>query len=64
MLLKLRCLQKTRAQNIEIWPNGRHFRDDEGFFEIAEIYLLNLYFGMNSELEAGPLIVCAKKTPH
>ena len=30
VLSKLGCLQKTKAQNIEIWPNGEHFRDDEG----------------------------------
>ena len=24
-------MQKTRAQNIEFWPNGRHFRDDNIF---------------------------------
>ena len=25
VLSKLGCLQKTRAQNIDIWPNGGHF---------------------------------------
>ena len=31
VLSKLGCLQKTRAQNIEIWTNGGHFCDDKGF---------------------------------
>ena len=29
-LSKQGCLQKIRAQNIQIWPNGGHFHD---FFE-------------------------------
>ena len=44
VLSKLGCLQKFRAQNIEIWPNGRHFRDDEGFLRISENLFLKFIF--------------------
>jgi hypothetical protein len=37
--------KKTRAQNIEIWPNGGHFRDDEGFLRLPRIFLKKLFFG-------------------
>ena len=33
VLWKLRCLQKTRAQNIEIWPNGGHFPKKKNFWD-------------------------------
>ena len=26
-------MQKTRSQNIEFWPNGGRFRDDNKFFQ-------------------------------
>ena len=44
VLSKLGCLQKTRAQNIEIWPNGGHFRDDEGFLRLLRIFLKKFIF--------------------
>ena len=28
--------KKTRAQNIEFWPNGGHFRDDQNFQKIFQ----------------------------
>ena len=26
---------KIRAQNIDIWPNGGHFRNDKGFLRLS-----------------------------
>ena len=45
VLSKLGCLQKTRAQNIDIWPNGGHFCDDEIFLRFPRIFFKKLFFG-------------------
>ena len=44
LLSKLGCLQKTRAQNIDIWPNGGHFCDDDDIFEIVENFFFKFIF--------------------
>ena len=35
--IRLGCLQKTRAKNIEFWPNDERFCDDKKF----QIFLKN-----------------------
>ena len=45
VLSKLGCLQKTRAQNIEIWPNGGHFHENEEFLRLRRIFEKKLFFG-------------------
>jgi len=44
VLSKLGCLQKTTAQNIDIWPNGGHFRDEEGFLRMPTNFFKNFIF--------------------
>ena len=42
--IKIRVFaKKIRYQNIEFWPNGKHFRDDKKMSEISEI-CRELYF--------------------
>ena len=48
VLSKLGCLQKTRAENIEIWPNGGHFRENEEFLRLRRIFFF-YYFSANIE---------------
>ena len=38
-------MQKTRAQNIEFWPNSGHFRDDRSEGKISEIFLKIRFLG-------------------
>ena len=46
-------MQKTRAQNIEFWPNGGHFRDDQNFqkkiqkFDFSVIFEIFLNFSFD-----------------
>ena len=49
--LIFQCLEKTRAQNSDIWPNGRHFGDDEGFPKWKRLFAGTLM--ANKNLFAG-----------
>ena len=47
--IKIRMFAKTRAQNIEFWPNDGHFYDDQIIFEISKkiskfLFLVNFLF--------------------
>ena len=37
--IKIRMFAKTRAQNIEFWPNGGHFWDDRSVGKTFHFFL-------------------------